>query len=641
MQPKYSQAAFDAFATQQGLDEEYRQKLAALMGVQQPPMAADAGAMVGGMDPYAPPPMDMYAQTPPANYTPAAGFSEVVSDAPQGLIERAPEPPRADAALWKTDPKAYIEQENARRAASTQEPNLLERAGAAIKGLRNTPENYKPAPPKEGGGVAEEPSIDPALAESAALSASTPKANDHPGLEFYRPGAGGGGISSGMRMNLEGLQNEMAQANDNVRKSYMGVGDAQAATLDPAVIANQNIAVLDMERADRLQEQADRQEAYNKAFEQKAKEIDRFTKEQQDKLMGMDPLDPKRAWTQADFGGKLAILGSYIGAAFAMNYGNDPRAAERATEAIFGKDLEKQKMEYEKQRGNVDIGKNRYAALMSQYNDDQAATAAYYQPIYKALDAKIDAEIAKSKGGEAAANQQVIKAQIGQKLATIDATTTQGKLGAAQAMAMRAMSGPGGVQQNAPIPITKEVEMEQAALEKKLVKSPAGVFKFNGNEELAKKYNEELMGSSRMISGIDAALAAARNTNALGGAAGFYKSQAWKSLDSNIAQLVAEYGKSKGLGALDKGTVDLFKQIVGDPSRNVADVAKLLADFRARSISNISSSLKGIVLQPVYTLPAYNPRTGARTTIFQEGPVQNQQMGGLNLQGATPVQGPR
>lgn len=637
MQPKYSQAAFDAFATQQGLDEEYRQKLAALMGVQPPPapMAADAGAMVGGMDPYAPPPMDMYAQTPPANYTPAAGFSEVVSDAPQGLIERAPEPPRADAALWKTDPKAYIEQENARRAASTQEPNLFERAGAAIKGLRNTPENYKPAPPKEAGGAAEGPSSDQqALDEAKKLEASTGKTGGSRQVLDLRGGSGSG-ISASSLKQLEKLGGMAAGTQQGVEDAFKNYGEAEANQMAPIAAANQNVSDVygDISAVKKYEAQVLQQR--QKQFESKFKEVNDATKQEQDKLMGMDPLDPNRAWKQADIGGKLGIALSYIGAAFAMNYGNDPNAAQRTTEAIFGRDLEKQKMEYEKQRGNVDIRKNQYAALMAQYKDETAAQAAYFEPIYESLANKISQHVASGKAGQASAQMDTIGKQFALKAAEMKDLRTQSALQQAQAHVMR--SGPSmGAGDNA-ILLDKKAQDE---MRKQLINTPYGAFLFPSDAAGAEAQKQAQI-KANMSQSLNEAIALAKNTTMMNMAVpDRVKSKEYITLIGKLKALGMAYGHEKGAGAYDKGLADAVEKIIGNPSMGMDNMIALLSDNQSRLVNEFKQLTVGNpnVRQAKLVDVVTKGNAGQPTTAIVPG-VQNAPGGGIGF--STPVQGPR
>lgn len=558
MQPKYSQAAFDAFATQQGLDEEYRQKLAALMGVQQPaPMAADAGAMVGGMDPnainpYAPQPTDMYAQTPPQDAQPN-GFSDVASDTPA-------------IGFWP-------------QQATAPDPRPFSEIVKEDQAKNAPPPEAQPAPEPAG------PPLPP-LREATGIGTNNSGTVGIKGGYLDLRGGGGGGVSANSLKQLEALGGMAAGTQQSVDEAFKNYGEAEANQMAPIAEANQNVSDVygDVGAVKGYEAQVIQQR--QKQFESKFKEVNEVTKKEQDKLMGMDPLDPQRAWKQANVGGKLAIALSYVGAAIAMNFGNDPHAAQRTTEAIFGKDLEKQKLEYEKQRENVDVSKNQYAALMAQYKDETAAQAAYFEPIYESLANKISQHVASGKAGQASAQMDTIGKQFALKATEMKDLRTQAAFQQAKIAAVRGASAGGSAAGEAAILLD---DKEQARLANQLVKTSEGTFLISsGGDEQVKEARKVANVANNFITDANAALALTDSgkMNALEGLGPGWAQQArFVKLAGALTALGIQYGKTNEMGAYDAGLQDAVKQILGNPNSSITDVRNLITQAIERSRS--------------------------------------------------------
>mgnify|MGYP003552984244 CR=1 FL=1 len=559
MQPKYSQAAFDAFATQQGLDEEYRQKLAALMGVQQPaaPIASDAGAMVGGMDPnainpYAPQPMDMYAQTPPQDAQPN-GFSDVASDTPA-------------IGFWP-------------QQATAPDPRPFSEIVKEDQAKNAPPPEAQPAPEPAG------PPLPPIREATGIGTDNSGTVGIKGGYLDLRGGGGGGGVSAGSLKQLEALGGMAAGTQQSVDEAFKNYGEAEANQMAPIAAANQNVSDVygDVGAVKGYEAQVIQQR--QKQFESKFKEVNEVTKKEQDKLMGMDPLDPQRAWKQANVGGKLAIALSYVGAAIAMNFGNDPHAAQRTTEAIFGKDLEKQKLEYEKQRENVDVSKNQYAALMAQYKDETAAQAAYFEPIYESLANKISQHVASGKAGQASAQMDTIGKQFALKASEMKDLRTQSALQQAKIAAVRGASAGGSSAGEAAVLLD---DKEQTKLQNELVRTSEGSFLLSSSgDEQIKEARKITSVANNFITDANAALSLA---NSVGSAAeglgpGWLNQARFVKLKGALTALGIQYGKTNEMGAYDAGLQQAVERILGNPNSSITDVRNLIAQAIERSRS--------------------------------------------------------
>ena len=404
-------------------------------------------------------------------------------------------------------------------------------------------------------------------------------------LDLRGGGGGGGGVSAASLKQLEKLGGMAAGTQQDVDEAFKNYGEAEANQMAPIVAANQNVSDVygDVGAVKGYEAQVIQQR--QKQFESKFKEVNVATKQAQDKLMGMDPLDPNRAWKQADVGGKLAIALSYIGAAFAMNYGNDPHAAQRTTEAIFGRDLEKQKLEYEKQRENVDVSKNQYAALMAQYKDETAAQAAYFEPIYESLANKISQHVASGKAGQASAQMDAIGKQFALKATEMKDLRTQSALQQAKIAAVRGASAGGSSAGEAAVLLD---DKEQTKLQNELVRTSEGSFLLSSaGDEQIKEARKVTSVANNFITDANAALSLA---NSVGSAAeglgpGWLNQARFVKLKGALTALGIQYGKTNEMGAYDAGLQEAVNKILGNPNSSITDVRNLIAQSIERSRS--------------------------------------------------------
>lgn len=640
MQPKYSQ--MDAWATQQGLDEEYRQKLATLMGVQQPaaPMAADAGAMVGGMDPnainpYAPQPMDMYAQTPP-QFAANPDVSDATSVwSPSNIMKQA-----GELITGSSTPTGIPEIDlltGAHPSMQRQRAQVDAMKSGNSETVQGVGDNFvpnvaQPVPAQPVGASATAGAKVSELDKARAAAAGVVDQNAIPPLEKWKGGAASGAAASGM---LKGLVGNVQEAQKGLKGAYKNVENAEVAAMQPAINTNAGMAQNQRDIGALQNYEARLMEQRVQEFNAKKAEIDSSIKREQDRLTGMDPLDPKRAWNQASFGGKIGLA---IGAMLSGFAG--PEVLKQYTEQIFGKDFEAQKLAFEKQKGNVDMQTNRYAMLMNQLKDDAAVRAAYFAPIYKSLESKAG-EIAAAGGSEQArANAAKVGAHFQLEGAKADTVSAQGMMSAAMKSVGSGMAAPStgeGSKQN-PYVLNEKMKLDQERISKRLVKTTRGIFEAP-NETNRAQFEEQLNGAFKLTDAVENARSLAEKTSALEGAGTTLTTDDYAALKSAVALITGAYAKSEALGALDKNLQELMESITGNMF-NVGRVRMLLNNLGNTARRNVSAYTDKYVLKPVHPAHARDPMYGnSLTQVWVPGGYSQKAMSPLDIS-PSKVQGP-
>lgn len=572
MPPNYSQ--MEAWAAQQGLGDEYTKKLASLMGVQAPQPQPQREVI--DLDQW------QSAQNARTIDLDAPPVIDLDAPAPREVIDMDAWQQSQNARAIDLDAPPVIDLDAPRQPTSVsfdRKPTSFSRERPVID--LDAPQSGGRQPTSISTGISQQDIDRAQLEEVQGMS--------HPTQQQQAPldlrGGGGGGVSASSLKQLEALGGMAAGTQQDVDKAFKDYGEAEANQMAPIAAANQNVSDVygDVGAVKGYEAQVIQQR--QKQFESKFKEVNVATKQAQDKLMGMDPLDPNRAWKQADVGGKLAIALSYIGAAFAMNYGNDPHAAQRTTEAIFGRDLEKQKLEYEKQRENVDVSKNQYAALMAQYKDETAAQAAYFEPIYESLANKISQHVASGKAGQASAQMDAIGKQFALKATEMKDLRTQSALQQAKIAAVRGASAGGSSAGEAAVLLD---DKEQTKLQNELVRTSEGSFLLSSaGDEQIKEARKVTSVANNFITDANAALSLA---NSVGSAAeglgpGWLNQARFVKLKGALTALGIQYGKTNEMGAYDAGLQEAVNKILGNPNSSITDVRNLIAQSIERSRS--------------------------------------------------------
>lgn len=632
----------EAWATQQGLDEEYRQKLATLMGVQQPaaPMAADAGAMVGGMDPnainpYAPQPMDMYAQTPP-QFAANPDVSDATSVwSPSNIMKQA-----GELITGSSTPTGIPEIDlltGAHPSMQRQRAQVDAMKSGNSETVQGVGDNFvpnvaQPVPAQPVGASATAGAKVSELDKARAAAAGVVDQNAIPALEKWKGGAASGAAASGM---LKGLVGNVQEAQKGLKDAYKNVETAEVAAMQPAIGTNAAMAQNQKDIGALQNYEARLMEQRVQEFNAKKAEIDSSIKREQDRLMGMDPLDPKRAWNQASFGGKIGLA---IGAMLSGFAG--PEVLKQYTEQIFGKDFEAQKLAFEKQKGNVDMQTNRYAMLMNQLKDDAAVRAAYFAPIYKSLESKAG-EIAAAGGSEQArANAAKVGAHFqleGEKANTV---TAQGMMTAAMKSVGSAMAAPaaGEGSKQKPYVLNEKMKLDQERISKKLVKTTLGIFEAP-NEANRKQFEDTLNGGSKLIDAIEFARTLAQNTAGYEGVGKKLSTEDYARFDAAIKSITGAYSKGQGLGSLDRNLQELVASITGD-TFNIGRARVLLNDMGNTTRRNVSSYVKENTLRPLHPAYARDPMYGNSVTqVWVPGGYSQAALAPLDIS-APQVQGP-
>ena len=129
-----------------------------------------------------------------------------------------------------------------------------------------------------------------------------------------------------------------------------------------------------------------------------------------------------------------------------------------------------------------------------------------------------------------------------------------------------------------------------------------------GGTPEAAKIRDDLKTASTFLNDIDKAIQLGSKTSAAG-QVGPIATQDFKLLISKMNDLTTSYSKAKGLGALDRGTLDLFKEIAGNPNRNVTDTIAQLQQLRAATMNGASQFVNTYGLQKLQRanvqLPGY------------------------------------
>lgn len=639
MQPKYSQAAFDAFATQQGLDEEYRQKLAMLMGVQpvskqrpnpyglyapgnESPMLASNTAEREVID------LDQWqsAQNARAIDLDAPPVIDLDAQAPREVIDMDAWQRSQDARVIDLDAPPVIDLDAPRQPVSVsfdRKPTSFSRERPVID--LDAPQSGVRKPISISTGISE-------LDKARAAAAGVVDQNAIPPLEKWRGGTTSGAATSGM---LKGLVGNAQEAQRGLKSAYKGVEEAQVASFDPAIKSNAAMAQNQRDIGAVQNYEARLMEQRVQEFNAKKAEIDSSIKREQDRLMGMDPLDPKRAWNQASFGGKIALA---IGAMLSGFAG--PEVLKQYNEQIFGKDFEAQKLAYEKQKGNVDMQTNRYAMLMNQLKDDAAVRAAYFAPIYKALESKAG-EIAATGGSEQArANARNAQEHFRLEGAKAETVAAQGTLTAAMkaaGSAAGAVATGEGSKQN-PYVLNEKMKADQERISKKLVKTTRGIFEAP-NETNRGQYEEQLNGAFKLTDAVENARALAEKTSAFEGVGNKLTTDDYAALKSAVSLITGAYAKSEALGALDKNLQELMASITGDMF-NVGRVRMLLGNLGNTARRNVAAYMDKYTLKPLHAAYARDPMYGnSITQVWVPGGYSQKAMSPLDIS-QSKVQGP-
>lgn len=254
----------------------------------------------------------------------------------------------------------------------------------------------------------------------------------------------------------------------------------------------------------------------------------------QDDMRNIDTtVDPGRFWASRSTGGKITgIIGLALGA-----LGTGPDGINKAAqmmERAIDRDLEAQKAEHtirlQKGKAAIDAAQSAYAMERQRFGDDNAAAAAAKADAY----ALVQNQLAKIQAGSMGPAAAAAAAEL---LGVLDVKKGQATEEAAKAAALRAQA----------------YAAAQAAREKGSGGASATEIKDLKAATAATATMEQTIGKlSALISDTNVV------TEKVGGRAGVMKGLA--------ADLLLQVKEGAKLGALDRGAIEVAKDLIGDPN---------------------------------------------------------------------------
>lgn len=331
---------------------------------------------------------------------------------------------------------------------------------------------------------------------------------------------GGGGPSyPGLKEQLGGLEEQKGAA----VLSSMAEADKGRQIADALSAQEQQM------RANALEDKARIESANARALDLMAQH-----KAAQDDMRNIDTtVDPGRFWASRSTGGKITgIIGLALGA-----LGTGPDGINKAAqmmERAIDRDLEAQKAEHtirlQKGKAAIDAAQSAYAMERQRFGDDNAAAAAAKADAY----ALVQNQLAKIQAGSMGPAAAAAAAEL---LGVLDVKKGQATEEAAKAAALRAQA----------------YAAAQAAREKGSGGASATEIKDLKAATAAYATLEQTVGKLNGL--ID-------NTNVVTEKIGD-KSAVMKGL---AASLLLQVKEAEKLGALDKGAIEVAKDLIGDPT---------------------------------------------------------------------------
>lgn len=243
------------------------------------------------------------------------------------------------------------------------------------------------------------------------------------------------------------------------------------------------------------------------------------------------------------------------------------------------KNIMQQKAEYERAKDKFALENNNYAAMRNNFQDKQQADQMTYAAHWQQVENQAKAIMARVQ-------DPVIRAQMQQKIAGIEAQKNQYLQGAMQTAYQ--MSAMGGNQFNNPFYIPKEYQ-------KQTVKLPNGKYAVATSEEGAKKINEIVPPMTEVRKTLE-------EMNRLKGA-GLNVTETGKQLEQQKALLLGQLNKMFEFGALKEGDMKVLEAMIPDANsvrqgvvdKQIAGLRKLVEDkenaYYSQHIPNYKPSL--------------------------------------------------
>ncbi len=368
---------------------------------------------------------------------------------------------------------------------------------------------------------------------------------------------------------------------DKVMGSYGAIESAmkkesEAQASAARQIAN-NYAIANIESA-KLQDQMKQDREMQQAELQKQQQKINTAMDEVNKI---SKVDPNRFYKNQNVGQKIAGgLAVFLGG-FLQGSGRTSNniGLDIINDAVE-KDIMAQKAEYERAKDKYGLENNNYAAMRNNFQDKQQADQMTYAAHWQQVENQ-------AKGIMARVQDPVIRAQMQQKIAGIEAQKNQYLQGAMQtAYQMSAMSGN---QFNNPFYIPKEYQ-------KQAVKLPNGKYGVATSEEGANAINKaipELNNVRNILSEMEG----------LKGA-GLSMSETGERLKNLETKLLFAINKKEGLGALKEFDMKLLYNAIPDANSFRQNVFQAkLNDFR----NELDSQENNLYSQNV---PNYKPSLG-------------------------------
>lgn len=295
-------------------------------------------------------------------------------------------------------------------------------------------------------------------------------------------------------------------------------------------------------------------------------------------------VDPDRFWKNKSTGEKIGFSIAAFLSAF------DPKGGNAAIDMIKGgidRDIEAQKQDYERAKGNVGNQQSLYADMIRKFGDArQAENATRLATLgYTELQLKKTAALYKSPQVQAKALEGI--AQIEQQKQVLLATARQAA--EVQAAKTRLSGGASGAQMSTDVEKLPEKEKERFV--------PGAGFALD--PEAAKK-GREMVGNTKAVNSLIDELVALRNEKGTA----FLPTATKEKMQTTASKLQLAIKEATKLGTLDKGAEKYMEKLVGDPTRIGQVVAQLDA---MKSAINKENDVRMSQWVPDYKPVNYQP----------------------------------